>query len=599
MTNTKSPHTFHIPVMGLAYTIDSPIRVAQYGISSVISIADDELIEKMNAFYSEKFEIPYQEITQKIHDYRAERITSYLNLVDRIVKKKFEDFKSELVESKQALDNYIAQLPNTSDLKKGFLQLMEEGIAFKENLKHYIENQLTPGAIDVNIMTKLDKDNSVGKEQLPVEFNDAHAALRGFANSNLGSSVVLSAGMNPRLYSYFENFSCFFPDLNNKLKKKITLKVSDFRSAMIQGNFLAKKGLWVSEYRIESGLNCGGHAFATDGYLLGPILEEFKQKKEQLIQSAHDLMVKALGQKELPIPPSPLELKITVQGGVGTASEHDFLLEHYQVDSVGWGSPFLLVPEATSVDENTRKLLAEAKEKDFYLSHISPLGVPFNTLRGTSNEIVREKRIQANKAGSSCPKKFLALHKDANGNGICTASKKYQDQQLETLEEKKASLSDAHYQKSKNSITEKSCLCVGLANASYLENNIPIKGQDQGIVICPGPNLAYFDQEVSLKKMIQHIYGNDTVLRATNRPNVFIKELKMYLDYFKNECAEATNEISAAQLKKLQAFKKNMLEGIEYYQNVLLNTNRFTAIAKDLEMQLNAFQKELLFIEVK
>ncbi|CAM2932811.1 hypothetical protein SAMN05444143_10521 [Flavobacterium succinicans] len=599
MNNRKTPHTFHIPVMGLAYTIDSPIRVGHLGISSVVSIADDELIEKMNAFYSEKFEIPYKEITQKIHDYRAKRITSYLNLVDGIVKKKFEDFKSELVESKQALDNYIAQLPNSSDVKKGFLELMDEGIAFKENLKNYIENQLNPGEIDVNIMTKLDKENSSNQELLPVEFNDAHAALRGFAQSNLESSVVLSAGMNPRLYSYFENFSCFFPDLNNKLKKKITLKVSDFRSAMIQGNFLAKKGLWVSEYRIESGLNCGGHAFATDGFLLGPILEEFKQKKEQLIQSAHDLMVKALGQKELPTPASPLELKITVQGGVGTADEHAFLLDHYQVDSVGWGSPFLLVPEATSVDQNTRDLLIKAQEKDFYLSHISPLGVPFNTLRGTSNEIVREKRIQANKAGSSCPKKFLALHKDANGNGICTASKKYQDQQLEALEEKKSSLSETHYQKSKNSITEKSCLCVGLANASYLENNIPIKGQDQGIVICPGPNLAYFDQEVSLKKMIQHIYGNDTVLRVTNRPNVFIKELKMYLDYFKNECAEATNEISAAQLKKLQAFKKNMLEGIEYYQNVLLNTNRFTAIARELEMQLNAFQKELLFIEVK
>lgn len=599
MNNRKTPHTFHIPVMGLAYTIDSPIRVGHLGISSVVSIADDELIEKMNAFYSEKFEIPYKEITQKIHDYRAKRITSYLNLVDGIVKKKFEEFKSELVESKQALDNYIAQLPNSSDVKKGFLELMDEGIAFKENLKNYIENQLNPGEIDVNIMTKLDKENSSNQELLPVEFNDAHAALRGFAQSNLESSVVLSAGMNPRLYSYFENFSCFFPDLNNKLKKKITLKVSDFRSAMIQGNFLAKKGLWVSEYRIESGLNCGGHAFATDGFLLGPILEEFKQKKEQLIQSAHDLMVKALGQKELPTPASPLELKITVQGGVGTADEHAFLLDHYQVDSVGWGSPFLLVPEATSVDQNTRNLLIKAQEKDFYLSHISPLGVPFNTLRGTSNEIVREKRIQANKAGSSCPKKFLALHKDVNGNGICTASKKYQDQQLEALEEKKASLSEAHYQKSKNSITEKSCLCVGLANASYLENNIPIKGQDQGIVICPGPNLAYFDQEVSLKKMIQHIYGNDTVLRVTNRPNVFIKELKMYLDYFKNECAEATNEISAAQLKKLQAFKKNMLEGIEYYQNILLNTNRFTAIARELEMQLNAFQKELLFIEVK
>ena len=40
--------------MGLAYTIDSPIRVAHFGISSVISIVDDELIEKMNAFYSKK-----------------------------------------------------------------------------------------------------------------------------------------------------------------------------------------------------------------------------------------------------------------------------------------------------------------------------------------------------------------------------------------------------------------------------------------------------------------------------------------------------------------------------------------------------------------
>jgi hypothetical protein len=599
MNNNKTPHTFHIPVMGLAYTIDSPIRVAHLGISSVLSIADDELIEKMNAFYSEKFEIPYQEITQKIHDYRAKRITSYLNLVDRVVKKKFETFKTELVESKQALDNYLAQLPNTSDVKKGFLELLDEGVAFKENLKNYIETQLKPGDIDVNIMTKLDKDNVANKKALPVEFNDAHAALRGFANSNLESSVVLSAGMNPRLYSYFENFSCFFPDLTNQLKKKITLKVSDFRSAMIQGNFLAKKGLWVSEYRIESGLNCGGHAFATDGFLLGPILEEFKQKKEQLIQSAHDLMVKALGQKELPVPESPLELKITVQGGVGTAAEHDFMLEHYQVDSVGWGSPFLLVPEATSVDQKTRDLLANAKENDFYLSHISPLGVPFNTLRGTTNEIAREKRIKANKAGSSCPKKFLALHKDADGNGICTASKKFQDTQLELLEERKTTLSTEEYQKNKNSITEKSCLCVGLANASYLENNIPIKGQDQGIVVCPGPNLAYFDQEVSLKKMIRHIYGNDTVLRVTNRPNVFIKELKMYLDYFKNECATTSDEITKAQLKKLQSFKNNLLEGIGYYQSLLLNTVNFASISKELEMQLHAFEQELLFMEVK
>ena len=90
----KSIHTFHIPVMGLAYTIDSPIRVAHYGISSVISIIDDELMEKMNSFYSKKFNLPYQEISKKVQDYRAKRVTSYLNLVDTIVKGKFAKFKN-------------------------------------------------------------------------------------------------------------------------------------------------------------------------------------------------------------------------------------------------------------------------------------------------------------------------------------------------------------------------------------------------------------------------------------------------------------------------------------------------------------------------
>jgi hypothetical protein len=597
MTTNKQLHTFHIPVMGLAFTIDSPIRVAKYGISSVVSIADDELIEKMRAFYSEKFNVPYQEITKKIQDYRAERITSYLNLVDKIVKEKFESFKNELAESKQALENYITMLPNKSEIKKGLENLMEDGIAFKENVKKYLEDHLSSGDIDVNIMTKLDKDNFIKDEQLPTEFNDAHAALRGFANSDLTSSVVLSAGMNPRLFSYFENFSAFFPDFNNNLKKKIILKVSDFRSAMIQGNFLAKKGLWVSEYRIESGLNCGGHAFATDGYLLGPILEEFKHKKEELIKSAHDLMVKALGQKEMHIPETPLDLKITVQGGVGTAEEHNFLLEHYNVDSVGWGTPFLLVPEATSVDAETRELLKKAKEKDLYLSHISPLGVPFNTLRGTTNEILKQSRIDENKAGSSCPKKFLALSKEFGADGICTASKKFQDVKLDELEAVKNTLSESAFEKKKFEITEKACLCVGLANASYLENDIEVKGQSQGVVICPGPNMAYFDKEVSLAKMVQHIYGNATVMTDANRPNFFIKELKMYIDYLKNEISEIS-EISVPQVKKLKAFKSNLLEGIAFYQTMFSNSNYFENSINEIQNQLDHYILELAGVEV-
>ena len=593
MTSTKNLHHFHIPVMGLAFTIDSPIRVAQYGISSALSITDDDLIEKMRAFYSEKFSIPYQEISQKIEDYRAERITHYLNLMDTIIKEKFEKYKNELVESKWALENYISILPNKSEIKKALESFLQEGNSIKDTLKNYLEKNLSVGEIDVNIMTKVDKTNFIKNEQLPVEFNDAHASLRGFANSKLSSSVVLSAGMNPRLYSYFENFPDFFPDENGNLKKKIILKVSDFRSALIQGNFLAKKGLWVSEYRVESGLNCGGHAFATDGFLMGPILQEFKDKKEEIIQSTFDLMVKALEIKNLPIPKNPLAVKFTAQGGVGTSEEHSFLLEEFQLDSIGWGSPFLLVPEATSVDAETRKLLVKAKENDFYLSNISPLGVPFNSLKGVSNDFWKQKRIDDRKAGSSCPKRLLALNKSDDGKGICTASKEYQDAELGKLDEQKIVISEREYEIKFQKITEKACLCVGLANAAYMENDIKIKGQKQGVVICPGPNLAYFDQEVSLANMVQHIYGNANVMHETDRPNFFVKELKMYVDYFKNEIETFTDEISDKQVKKWNSFKSNINEGIEYYQNLFKNTSFFNNNLEKIKNQLDFYKTEI------
>ena len=66
------------------------------------------------------------------------------------------------------------------------------------------------------------------------------------------------------------------------------------------------------------------------------------------------------------------------------------MLNYYQLDSIGWGTPFLLVPEATSVDEQTLEVLCKAKEDDLYLSEISPLGVLFNNVRGNSMDIKKE-----------------------------------------------------------------------------------------------------------------------------------------------------------------------------------------------------------------
>lgn len=595
---TKPLHNFHIPVMGLAYTIDSPIRVAQYGISSVISIIDDEILEKMKNFYNKKFNLDYLGISTKTEDYRAKRITAYLDMVDDIVNEKFEAFKQEISKNKEALKDFMAMLPNTSDLKNSLQHLINQKDNWSAHLKSFIETNLIPGSIDVNIMTKVDKDNYKKNEQLPIMYNDAHASLRGFAKSKLSSSVVLSAGMNPRLYSYMEEFEDFFPNENGILKKKIILKVSDFRSAMIQGNFLAKKGLWVSEYRIESGLNCGGHAFATEGMLLGPIMEEFKQKKDDLVQSAHTLMISALEQKGKPVFVNPLEMKITVQGGVGTSEEHEFLLATYNVDSVGWGSPFLLVPEATSVDTETRNLLLKSKEQDLYLSQISPLGVPFNTIKGTSNEILKQQKEAKGKYGSSCPKKLLALSKEFSIEGTCTASKKYQGIKLNELQAQRELLSNDEFSKRKSEITDKACLCVGLVNAAYLEQGIEIKGEKQGVVICPGPNIAFFDKEVSLSEMVKHIYGTTNILSDNRRPNMFINELKMYVDYLKKEIGGITIPITASQTKKWNAFKKNLLEGIEYYHHLFESSTFFGQELQAIKHQLQEHKLALVAIEI-
>lgn len=577
-------HNFHIPVMGLAYTIDTPLRVASKGIDSVVSIVDDDLAEKMRAFFCKKHQLPYTSISSKSIDHRAKRITAYLNVLDRLVKQKYHNFLDELSANRKELDQFIGMLPAKSVILEKIKELSSEN--FLHQSSRIIKEYLSPGAIDVNIMTKVDKTNFRNKVALDTIYNDAHASLRGFAQSNLNSTLILSAGMNPSLYSYIATFSDFLPDENGQLKKKVGLKVSDFRSAMIQGSFLAKKGVWVSEYRIESGLNCGGHAFATDGLLLGPIMEEFKSRRKELLDNTHAILIKALEDKGCFVPDHPLKTKITVQGGVGTAEEHSFLLDHYNSDAVGWGSPFLLVPEATATDKQTRELLARAKEDDLYRSDLSPLGVPFNTLRGSSNDSFKQMRIDKGRPGSSCPKKFLALSNEFGEEGICTASRKYQEIKLKELEESKSQYSAQALQSKRDDITVKSCLCVGLANPAYMEKEMEIKGEKQGVVICPGPNLAYFDKEISLSEMVRHIYGYTNVLRNANRPHMFIKELQLYVDFLMDDIRNNLEGINRAKLKRWNSFKSNLMEGISYYENLFSNETTFFNDQKEIILEI-------------
>ena len=560
-----SAHSFYIPVMGIGFTIDTPLKIAKYGISSVISLVDDTFIENMRKFHCERTGEPYEEISRKDDDHRARRITAYLDLLDTLVTRDFEALRNSPFEPDSEITHYFNMLPD-SPLKRSYTQMLEEeDPGERSRIQDELRLTIISGTIDVNIMTKLDRDYYQNNEKLAPEYADAMSALRGFANSTVSSSMIFSAGLNPRLYTYIAQFDGFFPDENGNIKKKIVLKVSDYRSAEVQGKFLAKKGLWVSEYRIESGLNCGGHAFPSKGYLMGPILDEFKNKKKDLTDQLRGMLTKALSERTPAGNAENLEARITVQGGIGTSGEDSFLHQYYEVDATGWGTPFLLVPEATNVDDYTLEELAAAKtEEDVYLSPASPMVVPFWNLISSPSEEMRRQRIKEGKPGSPCYKGHGAIfNTEFTDIPSCIASRSYVKRKLEALEQEDLTPEQRDWMR--DDILAKSCICHDLSGGATLINEIDPKAHT---AICCGPNILNFSNIATLEEMVSHIYGRLSLLTNSDRPHMFIKELTLYIEFLKREFEKLSIGLQTAGPKYFTEYQENLLEGIEYYRKL-------------------------------
>jgi hypothetical protein len=562
-----SEHTFHIPVMGTGFSLDTPLRVARFGISSVMSIVDDALIERTRRHYCAKSGIAYEPISALAPDSRARRITAWLDLVHLLVERQLAALSALPFAPGNEKTKYFELLPDASPLKRAYLEFsaMPAGAA-RESAGMRLTEAIAPGAADVNIMTKLDRvrfdrDGApLGPEQC-----DAKAALRGFAASRLDSNVVLSAGINPTLFGMFESLPGFYRDPKGHTRKGIILKVSDCRSALVQGRFLAKKGLEIREFRIESGLNCGGHAFATDGELLGPILAEFREHRDSLSAMFEPAIREYYEKKGWAYVGGPRRIRVTVQGGVGNFGEVRRLCEHYGADGTGWATPFLLVREATSLDAATRRLLAAAHEEDLYVSHVSPLGVPFNNLRGSSSEVWTTGRIDEGRPGSSCPRGYLASSTEFTDRPICTASREYQAAKLASMgfeTPPPSTTTDPRVRR----VYEKTCICNHLGNGLLID--LGIARPDLPVAVCPGPNIAYFDREYTLREMIDHIYGRGQSLVPVTRPHMLAKELQMYVDHFE----KLVDQIAPGDGKgmtRLAAFRENLERGLAHYRDLV------------------------------
>jgi hypothetical protein len=553
-------HRFHIPVMGTGFTIDTPLKVARYGISSVVSLVDDVLIEQMRRRLHGLSGEACEPIDDDADDSRARRITAYLDLLDSKVEEQFSRLRDSVFEKGSEITRYCEMLPESP--LKGLWRTMQTVAdpAERERLQNELRARIRPGAIDVNIMTKLDRERRRRGQMLPPVFADAMSALRGYAQSRLRSSLVLSAGLNRRLYAYLAEFDDFFPDSAGDIRKRIILKVSDFRSALVQGKLLARQGLWVSEYRIESGLNCGGHAFGGRGHLLGPVLDDFRQGRDALREQLQGVFGQALEMAGRAVPEARMDFRVTVQGGIGTAEEDALLAERYGVDGTGWASPFLLVPEAVNIDAEHLSRILAAGEDDVHLSDASPLGVPFWCLKTSASEEDRRRRIAEGRPGSDCPKGFLMSNTEFTKAPICTASRNYQRRKLASLEaaaEGGVPAADAE------AVTAKACICHDLAGSATLPHEIDPAART---AVCCGPNTVYFARAAALHEMIDHIYGRLRLPLKLERPHMLLKELALHLDQLRKErdCACLTGIGPSS----LGAVRDNLAAGIAHYREL-------------------------------
>jgi len=560
----KGYHEVHIPVMGTGHSADTPIRVAHLGISSVISLVDDILLERLRKYYSEMYDLPYTQIPRSDIDGRSKRVKAYLNSVKDIVQIKLDAIKALPFFASNDKAKYFELLPNDSEMKQQYenlLQMQESDERAK--IEAELTDKMVAGSIDVNIMVKLDAER-FDKEgnTLGADYTDAKTALKGFAESDENANIIFSAGINQTLYTYMTRFKDFYRDASGEIKKKIVVKVSDFRSALIQGKFLAKKGLEVSEFRIESGLNCGGHSFPAGGNLLGPVLKEFKEQRSKLTSTLKPLVQKYYDKMSLEYPESALneEAKLSVQGGIGTSGEIERFKAEYNVDYIGVGTPFLFVPEASPVDKDTLDLLIKGDENDYYISDASPVGVQFNNIRNCGSQVWGQNRIKEGKPGSPCPKSFLVNNTEFSELPICVASTKYQTQKIAEINQMNAS--EDEKSELRETVYEKECICHFLGNSSLLTLGVEKSAEKAPQSICPGPNGAWFNDSYSLQTMFDHFYGRCGSIVPEERPHVFAKEISMYVDYL-NDQAELLDN-SEASLKKLHSIKDNLESGMRY-----------------------------------
>jgi hypothetical protein len=95
--------------------------------------------------------------------------------------------------------------------------------------------------------------------------------------------------------------------------------------------------------------------------------------------------------------------------------------------------------------------------------------------------------------------------------------------------------------------------------------------------------------------MVSHIYGKANVITQAKRPHMFIKELGMYVDHFKEKVESIEWPLNKNEIKFIKTYEANMRDGISYYKDLFSNCKKSfqnikTNILDDLKRLENEFE---------
>jgi hypothetical protein len=181
------------------------------------------------------------------------------------------------------------------------------------------------------------------------------------------------------------------------------------------------------------------------------------------------------------------------------------------------------------------------------------MGVPFNNLRNTTSEKWAEEQFAAGRPGSPCPKKYLVSNTEFTQRPICTASCTYQGKRIRRIASGPGS--EDENKRLTATVLEKACLCEHLANPALMALGIA-EPASIPTVVCPGPNLAWFNRRYTLREMIDHIYGRGDSLVSSRRPHMLAQEFILSVDQF--EQLAAGFDGNPAEFKRLESYKDNL-----------------------------------------